>query len=77
MAWPVIYKQYLCTNSQQTKEFKKFQAKKLVKSNKSKNFFSFTTFLVVLNFFPSSKIDFWPILKLQKMEFGQNKISWN
>ena len=21
--------------------------------------------------FPSSKIDFWPFLKLQKMEFGQ------
>ena len=24
--------------------------------------------------FPSSKIDFWPYLKLQKMEFGQKKI---
>ena len=24
--------------------------------------------------FPSSKIDFWPILKLQKMEFGQKKL---
>ena len=24
--------------------------------------------------FPSSKIDFWPFLKLQKMEFGQKKI---
>ena len=23
--------------------------------------------------FPSSKIDFWPFLKLQKMEFGQKK----
>ena len=32
-------------------------------------------FLVGLNFFPSSKIAFWPLLKLQKMEFGQ--ISWN
>ena len=28
-------------------------------------------FLAVLNFFPSSKIDFWSFLKLQKMEFGQ------
>ena len=26
--------------------------------------------------FPSSKIDFWPFLKFQKMEFGQEKISW-
>ena len=24
--------------------------------------------------FPSSKIDFWPFLKLQKMEFDQKKI---
>ena len=23
--------------------------------------------------FPSSKIDFWPFLRLQKMEFGQKK----
>ena len=30
-------------------------------------------FLAVFNFFPSSKIDFWPFLKLQKMEFGQKK----
>ena len=26
------------------------------------------------NLFPTSKIDFWPFLKLQKMEFGQKKI---
>ena len=31
----------------------------------------------MLNFFHSSKFDFWLFLKLQKMEFGQNKISWN
>ena len=30
-------------------------------------------FLAVLNFSPSSKIDFWPFLKLQKMEFGKKK----
>ena len=24
--------------------------------------------------FPSSKIDFWPFLKVQKMEFGQKNI---
>ena len=27
--------------------------------------------------FPSSKIDFWPFLKLQKMEFGQKNFLWN
>ena len=27
--------------------------------------------------FPSSKIAFWPFLKLQKIEFGEQKISWN
>ena len=27
--------------------------------------------------FPSSKIDFWPFLKLQKMEFCQKNYSWN
>ena len=27
--------------------------------------------------FPHSKIDFWPFLKLQKMEFGQKKNLWN
>ena len=31
-------------------------------------------FLAVLKFFPTSKIDFWPVLKLQKMVFGQKKI---
>ena len=29
--------------------------------------------MAVLKFFPSSKIDFGPIFKLQKMEFGQKK----
>ena len=43
-------------------QIKKVQAKKLVKLH----FYS-------LKFFPSSKIDFWPFLKLQKMEFGQKK----
>ena len=31
-------------------------------------------FLAVLNFFPCSKIYFWPFLKWQKMKFGQKKI---
>ena len=30
-------------------------------------------FLAVSNLFHSSKIDFWPFLKLQKMKFGQTK----
>ena len=34
-----------------------------------------TAFLAVFKFFPSSKIHFWPFLKLQKMEFGQKKFS--
>ena len=51
--------------------------KKLVKSNKSKTF-SWNAFLALLKkLFSSSKIDFWPFLKLQKMEFGQNIFSWN
>ena len=29
--------------------------------------------LAVLKLFPSSKIDFWPFLKLQKMKFGPKK----
>ena len=37
---------------------KKFLAKKLVKSNVIKNFFRETAFLAVLNFFPSSEMDF-------------------
>jgi len=28
-------------------------------------------FWQILNFFPSSKIDFWSFLKWQKMKFGQ------
>ena len=46
------------------RKYKKVQAKKLVKSNKS--FGSF-------KLFPRSKVDFWPFLKLQKMELGQKK----
>ena len=55
--------------------FKKSRQKKLVKSNTS-IIFREIAFLAVLNLFPSSKIDFWPFLKLQKMEFGQ-KISFS
>ena len=41
-----------------------------MKSNKS-IFFCEIAFLTALNFFPTSEIDFWPFLKLQKMKFGQ------
>ena len=43
-----------------------------MKSNKS-IFFREIAFLAVLKHFPRSKIDFWPFLKLQNMEFGQKK----
>ena len=38
------------------------------------NFFSWNC---IFGSFPSSKIDFWPILKLQKMKFVQRNYSWN
>ena len=66
--WPSIYYK---------KIFGEISRKFFMKSNKFKIFFREIAILAVLNFFPSSKIDFWPILKWQKMEFGQNKISWN
>ena len=56
---------------------KKSRQKNSPEIKKIKDFFREIAILAVLNFFPSSKIDFWPILKWQKMEFGQNKISWN
>ena len=59
--------------SQWAKKVKKVQSKNLVKSNKSKNLFCEIASLAVLNFFPSSKFDFWPFLKRQKMEFCKKK----
>ena len=44
------------------RKFEKVQAKKLVKSNCNSGSFKL---------FPTSKIDFWLFLKLQKMDFGQ------
>ena len=55
--------------------FKKVQAKKLVKLNKSIFFPREIAFLAVLKLFPSSKIDFWPFLKLQKKYFCQKFFS--
>ena len=40
-------------------------------------FFSWNCIFGSFKLFPSSKIDVWPFLKLQKMEFGQKKFSWN
>ena len=46
-----------------------------MKSNESKKiFFVKLHFWQLYKLFPSSKIDFWPFLKLQKMEFGQKKL---
>ena len=74
---PNVNKNEFLKVSGRPENLKKSRQKKLVKSNKSKKFFREIAFLAVLNFFPSSKIDFWPFLKLQKMAFGQNKFSWN
>ena len=52
--------------SLQARNFKKVQANKLVKSNKS-NFFMWNCIYGSFKLFPSSKIDFWPFLKLQKL----------
>ena len=57
------------TIPQWARKFKKVQVKKPVKSNKS--FFSWNCIFGSFKLFPSSKIDFWPFLKLQKVEFGQ------
>ena len=45
--------------------------------NQINNFFSWNCIFGYLKLFPSSKIHIWPFLKLQKMEFGLNKFSWN
>ena len=50
-------------NTQLARKFKKVQAKKLVKS-----IFLSNCIFGSFELFPSSKIDFWPFLKLQKME---------
>ena len=56
---------------------KKFRQKNSCKQINQNFCFREIAFLAVLNFFSSSEIDFWPFLNLQKMEFDQNKISWN
>ena len=66
---PYIH-EYWVHSTQRARKFLKIQAKKLMKSNKSK-FFSWNCIFSSFELFPSSKMDFWPFLKLQKMEFGQ------
>ena len=73
----VWYVVILSIYSQRARKLKKVQAKKLVKLNKSKNFFSWNCILGSFKLFPSKKIDFWPFLKWQKMEFDQKDFSWN
>ena len=46
------------TNSQWARKFKKVQAKKLVKPNKSNLFFREIAFQAILNFFPVQKMIF-------------------
>ena len=41
--------------------------------NQINQFFSWNC---IFGSFPSSKIDFWPFLKLEKMKFGQKNYSW-
>ena len=43
----------------------------------NQNVFTWNCISGSFKLFLSSKIDFWPFLKLQKMEFGQTKFSWN
>ena len=58
--------------TQRARKFKKVQAKKLVKSNIVKKNFSSNCIFGSFKLFPSSKIDFWPFLKSQKMKFCPN-----
>ena len=60
--------------SQRARKFKKVQAKKLMKSNKSKKILHEIAFLAVLNFFPVQKL-FLVIFEIPKMEFGQKNSS--
>ena len=61
-------------DSQSARKLKRVQAKKLVKSNKSKKIRGIA-FLAVVNFFQVQKFIFGQFLKLQKMEFGLKNYS--
>ena len=64
------------TLPQRARKFKKVQVKKLVKSNIA-NFFSLNCISGSFKLFSSSKIDFWPFLKLQKNGIWPKKNLWN
>ena len=65
------------TITQWARKFKNVQAKKNSWNQIPKSILRNCIFDSFKNFFSSSKIDFWPFLKLQKMEFGQKNFSWN
>ncbi len=66
----IVYENYSIpqVSAQRVRKFRKVQAKKLVKSNKSKNIFREIAFLAVLNIFPVQKLIFGHFLKLQKVQ---------
>ena len=70
------FKYCFLKDTQRVRKLNKNPGKKLLKSNKS-IFFSRNCISGSFKLFLSSKIDFWPFLKLQKMEFGQKIFSWN
>ena len=52
---------------------KKCRQKKNSRNQINQNIFLWNCISGSFKLFPSSKIDFWSFLKLQKMEFGQKK----
>ena len=66
----------LPSSPQWARKFKKAQEKNSW-NQINRNFFSWNCIFDNFKHFPSSNIDFWPFLKLQKMEFGQKNCSWN
>ena len=62
---------FQCIYHSAGQKIKKVQAKKFVKSNKSKNLFSWNC---IFGSFPSSKIDFWPFLKFAKNGIWSKKL---
>ena len=62
--------------AQRARKFKKVQAKKLVKSNKSSFFSREIAFLAVLNFSPVQILIFGQFWSCKKRESGQNWFLW-
>ena len=59
-------------HTQWDRKFKKFQAKKLVKTNKSKKCFHEIAFLAVLNFFPVQKLIFCHFWNCKKWNLSKH-----